>query len=113
MKRLGVKGINTTISLTTTERESSMRRCELVQLEVFDLEEDNFIELPMVFSTPNLPVGSESIPCQEDVDKWPHMKGVTVTEINADVGLLVGHDIPKALEPKEVRESQNGGPYAT
>ena len=112
MKRLGVKGINTTISLTTMERESSTRKCELVQLEVFDLEEENFIELPLVFSTPKLPVASESVPRQEDVDRWPHLKGVTVAEINADVGLLIGHDVPKALEPKEVRESQNGGPYA-
>ena len=112
MKRLGVKGVNTTISLTTMERESSTRKCELVQLEVFDLEEENFIELPLVFSTPKLPVASESVPRQEDVDRWPHLKGVTVAEINADVGLLIGHDVPKALEPKEVRESQNGGPYA-
>ena len=112
MKRLGVKGVNTTISLTTMERESSTRKCELVQLEVFDLEEENFIELPLVFSTPKLPVASESVPHQEDVDRWPHLKGVTVAEINADVGLLIGHDVPKALEPKEVRESQNGGPYA-
>ena len=83
-----------------------------MQLEVFDLEEENFIELPLVFSTPKLPVASESVPRQEDVDRWPHLKGVTVAEINADVGLLIGHDVPKALEPKEVRESQNRGPYA-
>ena len=70
------------------------------------------IELPLVFSTPKLPVSSESVLRQEDVDRWPHLKGVTVAEINADVGLLIGHDVPKALEPKEVRESQNGGPYA-
>lgn len=81
-------------------------------MEVFDLEENNFIELPLVFSTPKLPVASESVPRQEDVDRWPHLKGVRVAEINADVGLLIGHDVPKALEPKEVRESQNGGPYA-
>ena len=62
MKRLGVKGVNTTISLTTMERESSTRKCELVQLEVLDLEEENFIELPLVFSTPKLPVASESVP---------------------------------------------------
>ena len=29
------------------------------------------------------------------------------------VGLLIGHGVPKALEPKEVKESQDGGPYAT
>ncbi|XP_068726426.1 uncharacterized protein [Montipora capricornis] len=94
------------------ERESSTRKCEIVQLKVFDLEEDNFIELPLVFSTPKLPVASESVPRQEDLHRWPHLKGVTVAKINADVGLLIGHDVPKALEPKEVRVSQNGGPYA-
>lgn len=75
-------------------------------MEVFSLEEDNFIELPFVFSTPRLPVASESVPRQEDVDRCPHLKGVTVAEINADVGLLIGHDVPKALEPKEFRESE-------
>ena len=54
----------------------------------------------------------QSVPRQDDVDRWPHLKGVKIAEINADVGLLIGHDVPKALESKEVRESQNGGPYA-
>ena len=99
MKRLGVKGVNTTISLRTMERgrererESRTRKCELVQLDVFDLEEENFIELPLVFSIPKLPLASESVPRQDDVDRWPHLKGVTVAEINADVGLLIGHDV--------------------
>ena len=113
MKQLRIKGINTTLSLTTMERENSTKRSALVQLEVFDFDENNFIELPLVFSTLKLPIASESIPSQDDVDRWPHLKGIHVTEIEANVGLLIGHDVPKALEPKEVRESQNGGPYAT
>ena len=113
IKQLRIKGINTTLSLTTMERENSTKRSALVQLEVFDFDENNFIELPLVFSTPKLPIASESIPSQDDVDRWPHLKGIHVTEIEANVGLLIGHDVPKALEPKEVRESQNGGPYAT
>ena len=113
MKQLGIKGINTTLSLTTMERENSTKKSALVQLEVFDFDENNFIELPLVFSAPKLPIASESIPSQDDVDRWPHLKGIHVTGIEANVGLLIGHDVPKALEPKEVRESQNGGPYAT
>jgi len=72
------------------ERESSTKKCELVQLEVFNLQENNIIELPLVFSTPKLPVASESVTHQKDVDRWPHLKGVTVTEINANFGLLIG-----------------------
>ena len=66
-----------------------------------------------MFSTPVLPISSESVPRQEDVDRWSHLKGIRIAEIDARVGLLIGHDVPKALEPKEVKESQDGGPYAT
>lgn len=69
-----------------------MRKCELVQLEIFNFEEDNFIELPLAFSTPKLSVASETNPCHED--------GVTVTEISVDVGLL----------SLRFRQSKNGGP---
>ena len=110
---LGVRGVDTTLSLTMMEREYSKKASSLVQLEVFDLDENNFIELPLVFSTPVLPISSESVPRQEDVDRWPHLKGIRIAEIDARVGLLIGHDVPKALEPKEVKESQDGGPYAT
>jgi len=95
------------------ERENTTKASSLIQLEVFDLDENNFVELPLVFSTPVLPISSESVPSQEDVDRWPHLKGILIAEIDARVGLLIGHDVPKALEPKEVKESQNGGPYAT
>ena len=33
--------------------------------------------------------------------------------IEADVGFLVGSDAPEVLEPREIRRSQNGGPYAS
>ena len=69
LKDLGVRGIDTTLSLTTMERENSTKASSLIQLEVFDLDENNFIELPLVFSSPVLPISSESVPRQEDVDR--------------------------------------------
>ena len=66
-----------------------------------------------MFSTPVLPISSESVPRKEDVDRFPHLKRIRIAEIDARVGLLKAHDVPKALEPKEVKESQDGGPYAT
>lgn len=69
MKQLGVEATRTSLTLTTMERENSRRESAFVQLEVFDLDKNNFIELPLVFSTAKLPVSAESIPCQEDVDR--------------------------------------------
>ena len=113
MKELGVRGIDTTLSLTTMERENSTKAISLIQLEGFDLDENIFIELPLVLCTPALPISSESVPHQAGVDRWPHLKGIRVAEIDAHVGLLIDHDVPKALKLKEVKESQDGGQYAT
>ena len=33
-------------------------------------------------------------------------------EIDASIGLLIGNDVPKALEPKEVKQCNGKGPYA-
>ena len=61
LKDLGVRGIDTTLSLITMERENSTKASSLIQLEIFDLDENNFIELPLVFSTPVLLISSECI----------------------------------------------------
>lgn len=77
-----------------------------------DLNDDNFIELPTVFSTPNLPVSKDSIPRQEDVSNYPHVRDNHIPDTESDIGLLIGNDVPEALEPKEIRDSKGGGPYA-
>ena len=67
-----------------------------------------------LFSTPKLPVSEESIPKQSDVDKFPYLKDIQIPKMDApDIGLLTGNDVPKALEPREVRQCEGQGPYAT
>ena len=41
-----------------------------------------------------------------------HLK-VNISEVDAEIGLLVGSGVPQALEPIKIRNSQHGGPYAT
>ena len=57
-------------------------------------------------------MAKNAISKQEDVNRWPHLNSVKVSSINSDIGLLVGSDVPQALQPLEVRESKNGGPFA-
>ena len=38
------------------------------------------------------------------------MKGSHVHWIKAQFDILIGNDVPEALEPKEVRESRNKAP---
>ena len=100
------------MSLTTLQHEDCTANCSLISLEVFDLDDDNMVEIPMVFSTERLPISESSIPQYEDVDRWPYLKDVTLQRIDAPIGLLIGNNVPKALKPKEVKECNGKGPYA-
>jgi len=113
VRELGLSGRDTTLSLTTMEREHSKTDFCIVSLEVLDLDEVNFIESPSVFTRRKLSVAAENIATQEDIDRWPHLSGIQLPKIDTNVDLLIGTDVPEILEPKEVRPSSQGGPYAT
>ena len=111
-RKLGVKGEKTTLSLTTMQTSNKEIECSLVNLEVSDLSDLNSIDLPMVYSRPSLLLSTDTIGTQ-DVSRWPHLNGVTIPSINAEIGLLIGSDVPEVLQLREMRESKNGGPFAT
>ena len=77
-----------------------------------DLDENHFVHLPTLYNRPEIPVSKNDIPTQ-DVDQWPHLDGVFIPLVVAEIELLIASDVPKALDPLEVKHSQNGGPYAT
>ena len=80
---------------------------------LYDLED---INLPATFSQESIPMEREDIQLPETVSKWEYLEKVasTLTGIkDIPMGLLIGTNCPKALEPIEVIPSQNNGPYAT
>ncbi|CAB4014860.1 Tyrosine kinase receptor Cad96Ca, partial [Paramuricea clavata] len=93
--------------------ESLAEHSIIQQLEVSDLDENCSIDLPLIYTAADIPVTSKDIPDQEDVDQWPHLQGVQLPIVDAQIGILIASDVPKALDPLEVRNSENGGPYAT
>jgi hypothetical protein len=111
LQQLGVQGRETTLSLTTLQEEDRVIKTSVISLEVFDLEESNMVELSTVFSTGHVPISESSIPSQVDVEKWSHFEDVKLQSINVPIGLLIGNDSPRALEPIEVRRCNGKGPY--
>ena len=105
LNELGPKGEETSFSLSTTEKQNSKVKCNVVSLVVHYLHEDEFIDLPSVFSTPALPIICDDIPKHEDVERWLHLDGIYTPKVEAQVGLLIGNDNPKALEPREIKQS--------
>ena len=79
---LGLSGRQTSLALPTMEKEDNKTITCVVSLEVMDLEEENAVELPLVFTRPKLPVTIENGVQQEDVDCWPHLAGIKIPKIN-------------------------------
>ena len=113
LERLNLKGAKTKLSLTTLQSEDEPIECSLVSLEASDLSEKHTVQLPKVYSRPSLPIPPEAIARQEDVDRWPYLKGINIPHIDTEIGLLIGSDVPEALQPKEIRPSEDSGPFAT
>ena len=102
VKKLGVVGPRIEVSLSTVEKDCNPTSCHRVCLEIMDMDEINMIELP------------EGVACQDDANRWSHLSGIEAPErINAEVELLIGQDVPEALEPSEITSRRGNGPYAT
>ena len=114
MRKLGVNGTRAQISLTTLEKKDSLIDSFVVKdLVISDLDEKVFVELPALYTRPEIPVSEEDIPTQGDTDQWPHLCGIYLPEVDAEIGLLMACDVPTIFDPLEVKHSRNGGPYAS
>ena len=49
-------------------KKNKQTKSTVVSLEIYDLQEDVFLELPTVFTMPSMPVTEDDIPKQADVD---------------------------------------------
>ncbi|KAK2558724.1 hypothetical protein P5673_018931 [Acropora cervicornis] len=113
-KQLRVKGQRTKKYLSTLERKNSTVVSNLVRdLVISDLDENEYVSLPILYTRPKIPVSSDDIPTHFDIDQWPHLQGVFIPRVHAEVGLLIATDVPEAPDPLEIRDNQEGGPYAT
>jgi len=74
-----------------------------------DFNEVNMVELPEVLTKEKLNISTTS--CQEDVNRWSHLSGILVPKkTRGEVELLIGQDVPEALEPSEIRSRHGDAP---
>ena len=113
VQRLHAASKKAKIKLTTVNKSAEVDTFLIRDLEVSDLDENKTISLPEIFSRPAIPVSRDEIPSQDDIDRWPQFQGyLQLLPIDSDVDLLIGMNVPEALQPKEII-STDGGPYAT
>ncbi|XP_030836004.1 uncharacterized protein LOC115921870 [Strongylocentrotus purpuratus] len=109
--KLNARGRTRTIQLQTLTDDKLVKTCILQDLEVADVNENTYIPLSDVYIQP-IPVDKSDILRRNDIARWPYLQEINLPEINADVGILIGNNVPKAMEPLQVINSQNDGPFA-
>lgn len=112
MSNLNIKGRKTNIMLRTMSQEKNVTSHLVTGLEISGLDESDFIALPEVYTQKEMPVTKDNIIRKKDLSKWSYLNNVHIPVINAEVGLLIGTDAPKVIEPLEVINSKGDGPFA-
>ena len=84
-------------------------------LNVSALDGDDPIVLGKVCTVDRLPMSKQSVPSDEDVSQWPHLKGVKFPRLDGEekvVSILIGNDVPEAHWVYDERRGRRKQPYA-
>ena len=110
-EKLHAKGKSRNIHLQTLMDDKQLKTCAIQCLKVADWKENIYPPITEVSVQP-IPIDKEDIPKKSDVEKLPYLRGIDFHEIDAEDGLLIENNVPKAMEPLQVINSQNDGPFA-
>ena len=110
---LGVSGKPVHFSLSSIDAENSPKSGYEVALNVLALDGDDTILLDKVWTVDRLPISKRSVPSDEDVSQWPHLKDVKFPRLDGEkpVSTLIGNDVPEAHWVYEERCGGRKQPY--
>ena len=102
------------LNLRTMHGESLVRCHAVRDLVVTDLQGDNGVEIEKLYSRDEIPLSVDSIPCKENLSHWSHLSNISLPPFfpQMEIGLLIGSNCPRALEPLDVAPGRNDEPYA-
>ncbi|XP_062566787.1 uncharacterized protein LOC134229094 [Saccostrea cucullata] len=87
-RSLHLEGKKTVLNLTTMGQQRTENCSILSGLEVSDLNGDHTIDLPPIYTQPDLPISKKDIGTSEDLHRWPHLRDVHIDTIDSDVDSL-------------------------
>lgn len=65
-------------------------------LQVCDIDMNNTIDLPTVYTKGEMPVTAAHIPKKDEITKWSHLNEVRLPDIDSTVGFMIGNNVPNA-----------------
>ena len=116
MTKLNATGHETTLKLRTMNGETSTTCMAVNNLIVSSYTGENPVQLPRCFSRDYIPVDHSQIPRPEILSKFHHLHEATSNMPpylpDISIGLLIGNNCVKALQPHKVIPSSGKGPFA-
>ena len=116
LSRLGAPGVPTDITIRTMSDVRHQSTVAVSNLKISSVLGSDFIRLPRVYTHDSLPLDINEVPSHRMLSKWPHLHRL-ISEMpdrneNIPIGLLIGVNCPKALQPCDFIPSVNDGPFA-
>jgi len=114
--QLGIEGESTEITIKTMSDERRQATSVVNGLHVCAVHGSEYITIPKAYVQDSIPVDVTDIPTRENLRYWPHLKHLEAEMPERDpdipVGLLIGVNCPKALEPIQVIAGTGTSPFA-
>ena len=116
VNKLGLSGVSVTLSLSTLGcSDQLVHSVKVRELLVRGFHPDSAcMRLNNVYTRESIPVNRSHIPTPEKALRWPHLsclESKLMPLSDCDIGLLIGYDHSKAIEPLEVIPSVHDGPH--
>ena len=111
-RKLKTTGQPTQLTVETLNQTKTVASTCLNGLEIISMMNSNKVELPHVYTQESIPVSKKDIIHETDIRRWPHLRSVSMPTLDAEIGLLIGNNVPLAMEPLRVINSDYGGPFA-
>ena len=114
---LHIPGRETSVTIKTINGKIKSPSKAIDGLQVSGINDDKsqWVPLPTTFTRADLPVDNDDITKPGQLKQWKYL-GLVINQLNLEenisVGLLIGANCTKALEPIQTLRSRNGGPYA-
>ena len=107
--------MKTTLNLKTLHGESTENTMVVEGIKVTGMNDDSsWVGLPKLYARKEIPVDKEEIATPAKIKEWKHLTPTSNEIVQRDdvpVGLLIGANCIKALEPMQIIHSEGGGPY--
>ena len=116
-KAVGTSGRKSSITIKTINGEHTSSSMTIEDLQVVNINQvkGRWTDFPKTYTKPDFPVDNADITQLSQLKQWKYLDHITNQlnlEDNLPVGLLIGANCVKALEPLEILQSRNKGPYA-